>query len=107
MPPLTLWFVIVAMGALTYAMRVSVIAFLGGGALPDIVRRALRFVPPAVLAAIVLPELLLPGGAITAPLANPRLAAGLVAIGVAWRTKNVFLTIGVGIGVLWGLRLLR
>jgi branched-subunit amino acid transport protein len=71
------------------------------------VRRALRFVPPSVLAAIVLPELLIPGGTITLPLANARLAAGIVAVLVAWRTKNVFLTVGVGMGVLWVLQLMR
>jgi len=32
------------------------------------------------------------------------LLAGLVAVLVAWRTRNVLLTVGVGMGVLWVLQ---
>jgi branched-subunit amino acid transport protein len=34
-------------------------------------------------------------------LGNARLVAGVLAILVAWRTRNIFLTILVGMGVLW------
>lgn len=105
MTPFALWLVIIAMGVITYVLRLSVIVFLGREELPEIVRRALRFVPPAVLAAIVLPELLLPGGTFTLPPGNARLVAGVVAIIVAWWTRNVFLTIGAGMGLLWLLQL--
>jgi branched-subunit amino acid transport protein len=63
-------------------------------------RSALRFVPPAVLSAIVLPELVMPSGSLDLSLHNLRLLAGCVAMLVAWRTKNVLGTIVVGIGVL-------
>jgi len=96
-----LWLVIVAMGAITYALRLSLIMVLGGVEVPRIVRAALRFVPASVIAAFVIPELLRPGGVLSLSLANPRLVAGVAASLVAWRTKSVFLTIGVGMALLW------
>jgi branched-subunit amino acid transport protein len=64
-------------------------------------RRALRFVPPAVLSALIFPELLLPGGALNLSLGNPRLLAGALAALIAWRTKNMLLAIAVGMVALW------
>jgi len=61
-------------------------------------------VPAAVLSAIIAPELLMPGGTFNLSLGNERLLAGLVAVLVAWRTRNVLLTVGVGMGVLWVLQ---
>jgi len=103
----TLWLVIVAMGAMTYALRLSLIIVLGRVEVPRIGRAALRFVPASVLTAFVVPELLRPGGALSLSLANPRLIAGVVASLVAWRTKSVFLTIGVGMALLWILQAVR
>jgi branched-subunit amino acid transport protein len=40
-------------------------------------------------------------------LANPRLVAGVAASLVAWRTKSVFLTIGVGMALFWILQAVR
>jgi branched-subunit amino acid transport protein len=67
---------------------------------PDWFRRGLRFVPMAVLSAIILPELTNPNGSLFISLRNPQLLAGAVAILVAWRTKNVILTIVAGMGAL-------
>jgi len=100
-----LWLAIVAMGLITYGLRLSMIILFGRVAMPEVMRRALRFVPAAVLAAIVLPELLIPGGRFALPPENARLVAGVVAAGVAWWTRNVFLTIATGMAVLWILRL--
>jgi branched-subunit amino acid transport protein len=72
--------------------------------LPAWVSQALRFVPIAALTAITVPELLAYSGAIEISWQNERLVAGLVAMVVAWRTKNVFLTIGLGMLCLYGLQ---
>ncbi|MCA9949547.1 MAG: AzlD domain-containing protein [Anaerolineales bacterium] len=45
--------------------------------------------------------MLMPNGLLNVSLGNGRLLAGLVAIIVAWKTKNVLLTIIVGMIVLW------
>jgi branched-subunit amino acid transport protein len=93
--------VILWMGAVTYAIRVSLILLLGRVAVPHLMQRALRFVPPAVLSAIIFPELLRPGGTLQLSLSNPRLLAGVLAAAVALRTRNVLLTIAVGMLALW------
>lgn len=98
---MTLWLVILAMGVITYALRLSVIGLLHRTILPPVVERALRFVPPAVLSAIILPELVRPGGVVDVSVRNPRLLAGIVAVIVARRTKNTLATIGIGLAVLW------
>jgi branched-subunit amino acid transport protein len=90
----TIWLILIAAGLLTYLTRLSFIALLGKWQPPEIVRRALRYVPPAVLTAIIFPELLLRGGQFTP--VNPRLIAGALATVVAWRTRNIILTICVG-----------
>lgn len=96
------WLPVLAIaGLLTFGIRLSFIALLGHVALPPVLTRALRFVPPAVLSAIVLPELVLRDGALDLDLANARLVAGALAALVAWRTRNVVLTIAVGMAALW------
>ena len=95
------WLIIIAMGVVTFGIRLLPIVLLGRVEIPLVVQRALRFVPPAVLSAIVAPELLMPGGQFNLSLGNARLIAGVLATVVAWRTKNVLLTIAVGMIVLW------
>ena len=69
-------------------------------------RRALHFVPPAVLSAIALPELILRDGRMDLTLDNIRLLAGLAAILVALVSKNSLLTILAGMLVLVLLQIL-
>ncbi len=88
------WLIILLAGLLTFAIRLSFIAAFGRWQPPALLTRALRYVPPAVLSAIILPEMLMKDGQVFA--FNPRLFAGVLAIVVAWRTKNTFLTIVVG-----------
>jgi len=95
------WLIIIAMGVVTFGIRLLPIVLLGRIEMPLMVQRALRFVPPAVLSAIVAPELLMPGGEFSLSLDNARLIAGVIATVVAWRTKNVLTTIAVGMITFW------
>ncbi len=101
-----IWLAMIGLGILTFVTRFSFIALLERWQAPLVVQRALRFVPVAVLTAIIIPELVLREGFFDAQLTNPRLWAGLVAALVAWKTKNVILTIVVGMLVFWLLQLL-
>lgn len=92
---------ILGMGVITYAIRLSLFLLPERVMLPPWLLRALRYVPAAVLSAIILPELLLPTGTLDVSLGNERLLAGLVAAIVAWRTRNVFVIVAVGMIVLW------
>ena len=88
-------------GLATFATRLSFIALLGRVDVPPFLQRALRYVPPAVLSAIVFTEILVRDGAPDLSLGNVRLLAGAAAAVVAWRTRNVLLTIAVGMAALW------
>jgi branched-subunit amino acid transport protein len=101
-----IWVVMVVIGALTFLTRLSFIALAGRWEAPPLFRRALRFVPVAVLTAIIAPELVMHGGTLDLSPTNPRLLAGLIAIFVAWRTKNTVLTIVIGMTAFWILQLL-
>jgi branched-subunit amino acid transport protein len=103
---MSLWLLLLAMGLVTFAIRLSLIGGLGRFELPPLVRRALRFVPPAVLTAIIFPELLMPSGALDLSLTNDRLLAGLLAVLVALRTRNVVFTVAIGMLALWLLQAL-
>ena len=96
-----LWLTILGAGAVTFALRLSFIALLGRIKIPSTFRRALRFVPAAVLTAVVIPLLFYEDGALEISLGNERLLAGLVAALIAWRTRNVLLTLGGGMATLW------
>ena len=98
---MTLLLTILLMGLVTYAIRLGPILFFSQREMPDLLLRALRYVPTAVLTAIILPEMLYPGGELALSLLNMRLVAGVAAALVAWRTHNFFLTIAVGMVVLW------
>ncbi len=95
------WLTIIAAGLITYATRLFPIISYGRFEMPKQVERALRFVPVAVLTAIFLPEMVYIQEELMLSYRNPRLLAGLLAIIVAWRTKNVMYTILVGMLALW------
>ena len=98
------WITIVLIGAVTFLLRASFIVFADPHRFPHLFRQALAFVPPAVLAAIVAPGLLMQGEALDASPANLRLVAGLVAIAVAARTRSTLATVAAGMGTLWFLQ---
>jgi branched-subunit amino acid transport protein len=87
-------------GLLTFAMRFSFIYLFGRIEVPETLRRALRFVPPAVLTAIVAPELLMAQGSIHVGVDNARLVAGVLAVLVAAWSRNALLTIAAGMAAL-------
>ena len=98
---LSLWLIIITMGLITFSLRLSFISLLGRVRLPLLVQRSLDFVPPAILSALIFSDLFRPGVAQSiSPQLYPRLLAGLIAVLVAWRTRNVVLTIGVGLAIL-------
>ena len=104
MDSLSIWlfFIVLAIG--TFALRLSFIYLFGKVEMPGWLRRALRFVPASVLAALVFPALTYPNGNLDLSLGNIRLLAGIGGALVAWRTKNVLWTIVVGMVLFWALQ---
>lgn len=99
---------VLGMTVVTFIPRYGLMAVLGRIEMPQPLFRALRFVPPAVLAAIVLPGLVLnqTTSELDISLTNSFLIAGIVSGLVAWRTRNLLLTIIIGMATLWIWRLL-
>jgi branched-subunit amino acid transport protein len=97
---MNIWLVMLIGGLITFGMRFSLIFLFGRFEIPETMRRALHYVPPAVLSAIIFPEILYPTGSLDLSLGNTRLLAGIVAILVAWFTKNTLVTILAGMLVL-------
>lgn len=95
-----LWITFLIIGLLTFGIRLSFIGFVGRAQIAPLLQRALRFVPVAVLSALIAPALFLSKNVLDLSFGNARLIAGLLAILVAWRTKNVLLTIAIGMACL-------
>ena len=98
---MNIWLVMLVGGLITFGMRFSLIYLFGRFQVPETMRRALHYVPPAVLSAIIFPELFLRDGEWFISLENYRLLAGLVAALVAWFSKNTLLTIIAGMVALF------
>ncbi|HEX9797583.1 MAG TPA: AzlD domain-containing protein [Anaerolineales bacterium] len=82
----------------TYLTRLSFLALIPADRLPAALQRALRYAPPAVLAAIILPTVASGGPGLAGA---PHWLAAVAAAIVAWRTGNTWLTILVGMLLLW------
>lgn len=91
----SIWYSIILVGIFTFLTRLSFIILSDKIKLHPDVQRALRFVPIAVLTAIIIPELVQTNDA-RILFIFPRLFAGIFAILIAWRTRNIFLTIITG-----------
>ncbi len=92
-----LWIIILGGMTVTYLIRLSFFFFIPPDRLPERFRRGLRYIPPAVLAALITPDLLLLDGILHLSFDNHRLVAGSIAALVAWRTRNTWLTIVSGL----------
>ena len=103
---MNIWLVMLLGGLITFLIRFSLIYLFGRFQVPESMRQALRYVPPAVLSAIVFPELFFHEQTLNLSLDNTRLLAGLVAILVAWFSRNTLVTIVAGMLALFLLELL-
>ncbi|KQN48810.1 branched-chain amino acid ABC transporter [Pseudomonas sp. Leaf48] len=106
MSDLALWGLFLAVGLGTFAMRLSFVELYGRLRIPTLLSRALLYVPASVLAALVLPAVVYPGGHGEFVLDNPQIPAALIAAWVAWKTRNTLLTLAIGMGTLWLLKFL-
>ncbi|MBK6792129.1 MAG: AzlD domain-containing protein [Anaerolineales bacterium] len=101
---MNIWLVMIIGGLITFGMRFSLIYLFGKFEFPETMRKALHYVPPAVLSAIIFPELFIRNGAFDVSLTNTRLLAGGIAIITAWLSRNTLVTILVGMAALFLLK---
>ena len=93
---MNIWLVMLFGGIITFLIRFSFIYLFGRLHVSERLRKALHYVPPAVLSALIFPELFLHEGQLNLTFDNYRLLAGLFAILVAYWTKNTLVTILAG-----------
>jgi branched-subunit amino acid transport protein len=100
--PTTVWTVIAVIGLGTFAIRLSFIYLFGRiESVPPTVERALRYVPPAVFAALVVPRVVSVEPTLVATLLDEQVLAAVIAAAVAWRTGDIALTTIAGMLALW------
>ncbi|HVO90602.1 MAG TPA: AzlD domain-containing protein [Casimicrobiaceae bacterium] len=99
------WLVIASVGTLNYLSRLSFIAFFSRRSVPPMLARALRYVPAAMLTALIMPMIVIAPPASLSALATPRVIAAIVAAAIAYRTRSTVLTLVVGMSMLWILQL--
>lgn len=98
---------IAGMAVVTFLIRYPMLVLVGRVKLPDRVFQALRYVPIAVLTAIIVPAIVYPDGRnLDLNPFSPYFVAAVVTVLVMWRTKNLLLTILIGMAVFLLLRFL-
>ncbi len=92
-------FTIIGMAFVTYLPRLLPAWFLQGRHIPPFIAAWLRYVPVAVLAALLIPSLLVADGKFNLAWNNLYLWAALPAALVALKTRSMFATVLAGMGV--------
>ena len=98
---MNIWLVMLLGGLITFGIRFSLIYMFGRFEIPETMRKALHYVPPAVLSALIFPELFISDDVLNLSLDNYRMLAGLVAIFVAWFSRNTLATLLAGMAALF------
>lgn len=97
----------IGMLVVTYLPRLLPLWFFASRRLPPVVISWLRYVPVAVLAAMLLPSLVIAGGQLHVEIGNLYLWAALPTFVIAWKTKSLFGSVIVGMLVVAGVRYLQ
>lgn len=99
-------FIIFCMMAVTFATRFSCAALFRQTGMPTWLERWLKHIPTAILTALIVPALILPKGEVDISLQNHYLLAGLVAAAAAYKSRNIVVTLVLGMGTMLSLGLL-
>lgn len=100
---MTIWAIVLLVALGTYAMRASFLLVVGRFGIPPKLERGLRYIAPAVMAAIVAPAVVSADGALAF---DARVVAAVVGALVAWRWRSVPLTLVAGLGTFYAVSLL-
>jgi branched-subunit amino acid transport protein len=107
MEPRAVFLTMIGMLAVTYLPRLLPLWFFASRNLPPVVVSWLRYVPVAVLAAMLLPALVVAGGRLNVEPQNLYLWAALPTFVVAWKTRSLFGSVIVGMLVVAAIRYLQ
>ena len=96
-----IWELMALCGLFTFATRYSMISEAAPNELPRRMEHSLRFVPIAVLTAILVPEVMIAESGNLSFYGNYRIVAAGIAVLVALTTRSVIATICFGMASLW------
>lgn len=88
---------ILGMTLVTFGIRYVLFAFADNIRFPDTLKRALNYVPIAVLTAIIFPAVFMPSGTIFIDFNNPYIFGAVVAVIVSFWKKNMLITVLLGL----------
>jgi branched-subunit amino acid transport protein len=91
---MTAWIALLIASLLTLALRAGPSLINSGAVLPDILRRANRFTVPALMGALTTRGV---AAHLHGPQALPTLAAVVIAVPVAVRTRSMSMTVAAGV----------
>ncbi len=87
--------------------RILPLTILADKNLPYLVERWLAYIPAAILAALVAPEIFLINGNLAINLENIFLLASVPTLFIAWKFRSLFLTLASGMGLVALIRYLQ
>lgn len=99
-------YIIIGMAFVTYFTRIGALALFRFTGIPTWLNRWLKYVPVAILTALIIPALLLPKGYLDISLSNHYLIAGIAAAFVAYKSRNIIATLALGMSIMFVLKLL-
>ncbi|WP_286264430.1 AzlD domain-containing protein [Thalassotalea atypica] len=91
------FWLIIGMMAVTFGIRYVLFAAADNIEFPDKLKRALNYVPIAVLTAIIFPAVFIPKGELYLSLNNPYIIGAIVAVGISYWKKSMLLTVIIGL----------
>lgn len=97
---------ILGMTLVTYIPRMLPVTLLSKVKIPDLVVRILKFVGPAILAALLAPTLFINNGSIDISLQNNFLLAAIPTFFTAYFSKSIFTTVFAGMVFIYILTLI-
>ncbi|MTI81665.1 MAG: AzlD domain-containing protein [Firmicutes bacterium] len=93
-------FIIIGMAAVTYLTRFGCLVLFRYTGIPSFLHGWLKHIPTAILTALIVPSLLLPKGYLDLTIQNHYLIAGILAAVIAYKSRNIIATVGLGIMVM-------
>ncbi len=88
------FYMVAGMALVTFGIRYIMFPISGRFEFPELFNQGLKYVPPAVLTAIIVPSVLMPNGnALNLKLTNPYLVGAVAACAIGGLFKNLLLTI--------------
>lgn len=99
------FYIIIGMTLVTYFTRIGALALFRFTGVPTWLNRWLKYVPVAILTALIVPSLLLPKGYLDISLNNHYMIAGIVAAFLAYKSRNIIVTLGIGMSIMFVLQI--